>query len=411
MDYKYGGSRKRARSNVARRSRPRSVAKGGYTYGKGVSGYSNFGGAKKAYSLKRYSGRPKISKSMLDQLYGDNLAISTYLDRVKTTNTTGTAANQAMWANRVSYDAAISGATQTYLAPYFNLLVHDPLFLNRYTQQTSTAGFNNSAKTSKLFVKNYTVSACLTNLENGPIEIWEYRLIARTRITLSGWNTIMQTLNDPTGPLNSATGGNALSPGAFTAPVVTVTFPFATTTSTQLGINPYMIPGFTRYFKISSVKKKLLNPADRWCITYSCKRPMIYDNEKFNLATVGDLSGSSTNPTLWAGMGFSMFIMKGTFALDDAGATAQKIGIGNAAVGIEYNIKAHYALIAQNFMSSHLIRDAPGFTIDEAGYPAPILRNLNINAISTGPTPAAAGSNVYGPSGITVPDDPMDDED
>lgn len=412
MDYKHGGgrNRKRARSNVGYRSR--KVHKGGYTYGKGTSGFTAYGGAKKSYSLKKYGGRPKITRSLLDTLYGDNQVVLTYLDRVSTSNTTGTAAMQAMWSNRVSYDAAISSATQTYLAPCFNLVVHDPVILNRYCAKSdATNPANNSAKTTKMFVKNYSVEACLTNLENGPIEIWEYRLIARTRMTLAGFNTVMNTLNDPVGPGGGATGGNALNPGSFTATQATVTFPFSTTTTTQLGINPYMIPGLTRYFKISSVKKKVLNPADRWCIHYKCKRPMIYDNEKFNLSVAPDPTGSSTNPTLWAGMGLSLFIMKGTFAVDSAGATAQKIGIGNATVGIEYNVKFHYALISQNYMSTQLIRDAPGFTVDESGYPAGVQRVVNLNAISTGPTPAAAGTNVWGPSGLGVQDDAVDDED
>lgn len=381
------------------------------------SGLQTYGHAKVGYQLKKYGGRPRISRQLLSQLYGENTVPLTYLDRVTVSGTTGQAANQALWASRVSYDAAISSATQTYIAPMFNLVVHDPIVLNRLLVSTGpgTLTQTTSGKTSKLFVKSYSVEACLTNLQNGPIEVWEYRLIARTRITLAGFNTVLNTLNDPLGLVfvNGATGGNMIQPPNFTVPQATVTFPFSASTTTQLGITPYMIPGLTKYFKISGVQKKLLAPEERWCIKYKSHKPMIYDNEKFNLSVAPDISGSSTNPTLWAGQGLSLFIMKGTFALDQVGATAQKIGIGGATVGIEYKHRVHWANISQNYMSSALIRDAPGFTTEEAGYPGSVMRVVNLNAISTGPTPDAAGTNVWNANQgqLAIPDDAMDDED
>lgn len=404
-------------SQPKRRARSGMIAfntglKSGFSYGKGQVGQT-YGQSRRPYDLKKYGGRPKITRALLNQMYGDNSIAMTYVDKVDCKGTTGQAAVQSMWANRVSYGGAISAATQAYLAPNFNLVVHDPVILNRYCNLLTTPAGNASAKTTKMFVKQYKTSACLTNCENGPIEIWEYRLIARTRITLSGWNTILNTLNDPATAPSGAAGGNLTNPGSFTVPQVTVTFPFATTTQTQLGITPYMIPGLTRYFKISGPPtKQVLAPNERWCISYKCRKPMIYDNEKFNLSVAPDPSGSSTNPTLWAGMGISLFIMKGTFGVDSVGTAAQQFGIGNASVGIEYRVSFHYSLIAQNYMSTGLVRDAPGFTVEESGYPAPIVRTWNLNAISTGPTPAAAGTNVPNSIGgaLAVPDNIQADE-
>lgn len=372
-------------------SSKRGPLRGGYNYPKAGSGFTFRGQARKPYILKKYGGQPRITKQLLNQLYGDNVVALSYCDKVATANTTGSAANQAMWGNRIDTGGTLSSTRVTC----FNLLVHDPNVLQMY--QTS------GSKTAKLMVKSYKVKAILTNLENGPIEVWEYRLIARTRCSISAWDTVLSTIANPDAS-GSAAATNATNPAGMTVPS-------STATAIQVGTTPYHFGALTKFFKISSVKKKLMNPADRWEIEYSCNKPMIFDQEKFSIATAPSLSGAAQTGGLWEGMGFSLFVMKGTFAVDSAGAATQKFGLGNATVGIEYQTHFHYAQLNTNSMSAQVIRDIPGFSRDEAGYMAAVVRNVNLNAISTGAVPAAAGSNQWGPSGMAVEDDAVSDED
>jgi len=97
--------------------------------------------------------------------------------------------------------------------------------------------------------------------------------------------------------------------------------------------------------------------------------------------------------------------MKGTWASEGtAGATGQKFGIGNAAVGIEYFHNFHYASIRDKTQNNQTIVDACGFSSGVDAYAAPVIMNQNLNTIAPGAT-TTGGTNVQGPSNRGVEDD------
>lgn len=369
----------------------------------------------RGYILKKYGGSlPKDKK--LYSLYADNTLNWSYVDQASTSETTTAAAKQIMWGTRVS----AAGRNGSTIVPTFNLMVHDPVLLGQIVRGYPTVEPTTpSYKTTKIVVKNYECSAALTNIENGPIEVWEYRLIARARLGIGNWSAILSTLDDS---YNSSTTGagsvgstatNVIGGSAFDNMTASTTAAGSSTIQTNIGVTPYQLAALTKWFKISKVTKKLMNPNDRWEIKYSCHKPMIYDNERWNFGTEPSRDGSVSpnGANLWTGQGFSLFVLKGTWAANSDGAADQKFGIGNGAVGIEYRHRIHYALLASNVSNHQIIQDAAGFTRGEAGYMGPVVRNLNLNAISTGPVPAAAGVDVNGPAGLGLEDEIMQNDD
>lgn len=378
---------------------PRGYGRKKYKYpGKRSKSAGKFSRKGKKYTKRTRSGfkskgRSKLSiaKQMAailpDQVYLDN-----YPDAVTVNGTNNTKATQIIWGSKQT-----SSDTDSVQISPINLMPSDLSILQQIMyQQLSTVSFvappgpsagisAGSCPTAQLLIKSWSVEAVITNLETGPIEFTHYRCKARRDFSGPGSNISLAGVITG-GPTDTAIVGGGAVPTGITNQVLSTTY----------GATPFMNPRFTATIHILKTKKYILAPGKSIRLKYIDKNARLWKNEDFNMGNVPDGDGStSPNRTILKGQRFSVFQMAGTFATNSTNNAGYRTGVGNAAVGILYQHKVHYAAITPQVMQTSANNAVTGFGFGNAYYPLPIVANVPYSAISTGPVPAAAGTVTF----------------
>lgn len=338
--------------------------------------------AKRAFKVAKFKNKNTSRLLTLTKGVADQVFVFNYVDQLSASGTTGQPAEQLMWGIQ-NTTVGTAGATNQ---PLVNLQLMSNDILQMVMGQAGGGG-SSSLATSQMIVKSYETSMEIRNLTTGPINLWEYRCTARKDLSGGSGGGSLPNLNAII--LNGFADAAARTGGSipFTSPMTSVT----------LGATPFMNPRFVASIKIRKVKKWSLNPARAKRLKYSTKKPRMIKAEDFLFGVVPDGDGSTAlSRQISKGQSFSVFVISGTFASNVSGAAGFLAGIGAADVGVTASIKMHYCNIATNTMSSAATTAVAGFTGGVARYPAPIVLNQPISAISTGPVPAAAGTRTYG---------------
>jgi hypothetical protein len=369
-----------------------------------------------SYAAKRgrsWSGAQKRARkrtargAMLGSLVHDQAFVYSYVDNQTFTGTTNSICQQLMWYGNAFTSSASgasvssAGATVAHLG---NLQVLDPVIAQACVNYSlDTVGTSGAAITSRALIKDYQVKCSITNAETAPCELLEYRLIAKHDISYNSLVGIFGAFNDPTGNLYQTAIQNMISPATASA-VVTVS---SCVSYGTLGITPFMNPWIKQFFKIAKPRYMWLKPGMTKKIVYRLKRPQVFANEYYNGSGPSGLGAGVTNagsgpvgPTtiiqLRRGHGISLFVAKGTYATNTGARAAYTVGLSNINLGLVYEIKMHYSLLAPNSDSVTVIANIPGFSVNSAAVPAPVVINqpASVIAVNTRSYPSNTNTGV-----------------
>lgn len=332
-------------------------------------------GKKSRYSKikkSRSKGRSKLSIArqlasvMLDQVYMDN-----YPDLVSVAGTANQKATQFIWGAQ-----QLSSQTDSIQQPPYNLMCHDPSILQqimaqqiRYAAGTDVVALG-GAPTAQVLIKNWKVSAKIKNVETGDIELIHYRCKARRDLTsINGSGGINTILN--TGPTDTSFQSGPAT--GITPQILATTY----------GAEVFDNPRFTAAVQVLYSKKYYMKPNKCITLSFSKKSPRLWKTEDFNFGAAPDADGStSTARTCLKGQTFSVFVIRGTFATNSANTAGYRVGAGNAAVGILYSHKVHYAVITPSVMQTSANNALPGFGFGGCAYPLPIVATQPFSTIN-----------------------------
>jgi hypothetical protein len=215
-----------------------------------------------------------------------------------------------MWALNQLASATLGAAARP------NLMIDDPGVLSLILNNIA------AVDTTRFTRKSCTVSARITNTSTGPITLHHYRVMTRKEQTIS-LDTTLQT-----GFTDSQAGFGTVTPCIFSG----------------LGVTPYMNPRFTSQFKILSVKRRDLRPAQVWKIAYKNTKPKHYNRQS--------IAPNSVAYKACRGNIFSVFVMRGNYGYNAIANAGYQHGITDASVAIQYENKYTFSWVKDESMAT-----------------------------------------------------------
>lgn len=342
---------------------------------------------KKTFKKKSYKAK---ATRMLASAHGDQSMLINFVDKPAFTGTTNAVAKQFVWGSNT-----IASAGNVTLGQHTNLcldagnhleyLFQNVIKLAAYNVNDPPSGTKDAGANIKLVRRSSEVQCRIVNLETCPVELWEYRIMARRDQTLAPgvlWYEAGQmesnaSANTPAGAANlsAAISPSAIAGGGYATPV---------------GVTPYMLHSFVSQYKILKVKKRELAPARVLRIKYSFKKPKLYSWANI-LAAIGGpgYTGSSTTPSgipfvVRKGQCASLFIAKGTFAQQNGANAGYASGIGNVNLGFEYQYRYHYNYTKSTSATAGSIPSVAGFNAQGSQVPLPMVCNVPQLVITPG---------------------------
>lgn len=353
--------------------------------------------ARSSFAPARRSQRKQLLNNMVASIPTHSFVFS-YVDTVTTTGVTSAATIQGMWGARVA-------SNQPLGAPVNNLVncqLHPPELFNMIAAQQANTSLLNGvptvAATTRILCRDLTTRTRITNLSTGACILTHYRCKARKDLNYTGANSINSIM------------ANGFADAAAGTTGVGLTGPLALTT---YGATPFMNPRFVSNVKVQKVKKYEIAPGKAIKLAFTTRKPRVLKLEDWQQGVAPNDGTATFNGVrqILKGQTFSVFQLQGTLATA-TGLGANAVGIGNTALGLIYEIKAHYSILSPSQVVTGGKVEVPGFTPQVDTYPLPMVQNQPVSAISTGPTPAAAGTRVYptaGNDGFVVKDAQMVD--
>jgi len=243
-------------------------------------------------------------------------------------------------------------------------------------------------KTSLMVVKGIKTTARFQNCGTAPIEVLQYRCRHRMD-SVYGTSDANSTVALAFGFTDAEILGTDLA-GAVSSPI----------DATQYGITPWMNPRFLKFCKVSKCKFRRLLPAQSFRLSFVSRKPRVIDLQRMGMGGTPNTTGSLIMYDQQRGDSYTLLIIRGTFAMNRTATLGyNRIGIGPCYVGAIFTREVRYAVTERNYQATALASQVPGLE-RPCFAPAPVVINQNMNAISTGPVPAAAGSNVLASNGI-----------
>lgn len=347
---------------------------------------------KKTYSKKKSWSRKTASK--LTALLGDQATVIPLIDKPAFTGTTNADAKQFVWGSNCVASQNISSGQIVNLmldaGPTLQTFFIDANRIN--TAQSEPAPPSSTVDRGaslRLIRKSCSVECRIVNCEQSPVELWEYRIRANRDQTLppgAMWYAAGQMEQGQylsTGAQSSTVAPSALANGGYATPI---------------GVTPMFLHCFTQQYHIVKTRKWELAPGKHKKISYKFSKPKIFNWANL-CSTIGGpgisgFAGTGVPYVVRKGQVSSLFFAKGTLATNAAANAGYKVGISNVNLGFEYIYKYHWKMMLQNYSSAATIPSIPGFSANASIAPLPITNVWPLMAISTGPVPAAAGTQV-----------------
>lgn len=314
-----------------------------------------------------------------------------YADEVSCAGVTNSLSVQNMWASNQNYSV-----TSGNLERFNNLQMFDPQ--NLWFLLNSVHGnASGNRGTTKLYVTEYETSGSLTNIESAPIELTEYRCVARYDQGYKTSGTLQ--LGPPSDASGNGTtnitvdGADKILKQGFKIAQSNVNAGMGTAVNYyDYGVTPFDNPAFVRQFKIVKVRKWTLAPGETKQIKYVYR-----GNRCITMSRI--VPFDQTNSSNYAidqmrGTAISVFTIKGTLSYKTDATAGFKVGVGNASVGCIYKTRIRWTYLDPNVEQRTILNELPGYSDGQGQTPSiPIFRGLVNVAAASGGTSAPASIN------------------
>lgn len=385
---------KRKRKFVARKGKAKAKPRSNVKRRRITKGSRRAPGRTNKHKRASFRGARKVKKDMILEHMLKSIPaqsyLSSYVDSVQQVGTTNTRAVQVMWGNQQSQLSALALGSTTVPRSLVNLHLTPNVLMANLLAQNTQAGAG--AITAQILLRDCAQKCRMTNLSTGSVIITEYRVRARhDQIqAASGANSTCQVSDVITNGFADASSASGTGDAVYQTPL----------TSDTYGATPFMNPRFVQQYKVIKVRKFELQPGKSKVFGYKTLKPRVIKNEDFNQGVAPFLinppAGQTAFKQVSKGQSFSVFQAQGTIASSiEATAAVNNIGVGNITIGMIYETKMHYSIIAPANVYSHGSTRIPGFSAGVASFPAPLVITHPDSAVSTGPVPAAAGTRTY----------------
>nr|WAE42187.1 MAG: capsid protein [Cressdnaviricota sp.] len=332
---------------------------------------------RKPFQSSRPAFRRILHKNLLDAVPSHSFK-KAYLDTVSIVGTTNSEALAGTWATRL-VSATLGGAAP----PPVNLQLHP---VDLYQQIMGTMALDATAITNKIVVRDLVQRCRVTNMSTGPCILYAYRVRARRDLSVGA--SINGITNILSAGYGDALAGTASGDAVYTSPM----------SVTSLLATPYDNPRFVATCKILSCRRKEMPPGTAVTFKVSARKPRIINNETYNAGQEPQPTGTpATDRQILKGQSFTVFRAHGTIASSTSASAGNTVGLGNVSLGLIYETHCRWSMLTPNATYTAMVNQVPGFSANADSFPAPLVLNKPLAAISVGA--AAQGATVYGTNG------------
>lgn len=238
----------------------------------------------------------------------------------------------------------------------------------------ATSGDTRQVNYGKILRKTWVSRYKMTNAQTSPVEIWEYRCMARGDSTVP-----------PDTILTKAWGATANEVKYNAVAALAIATPTNPLISTTLGATPFMCNPFCAQYKILKVKKRIIMPGKWWSVAYKSLKPRVYSAQRIMRGEITAVSnGPAPTFVMLKGQKFSLFVASGTAASNVGSAAGFEVGLSNVNLLVDHRVKVHYSIFPHQYSTGAAGVFQAGFSAaDGPQIPLPQVQNQPLYAIGT----------------------------